>query len=134
MNRPLRVFLCHSSNDKTAARSGRVVSKTPRRALDSTLAGRRRTLPRAGLDMEIEKAIEETDVIIVCLSNNSITKEGYTSSVKSALLWIMPTTNPKGRCSSSLSAWKSVIRREGCECGSMLIILKVSEREVLRDC
>lgn len=28
-------------------------------------------------NMEIEKAIEETDVIIVCLSNNSITKEGY---------------------------------------------------------
>ena len=27
--------------------------------------------------MEIEKAIENTDAIIVCISNNSITKDGY---------------------------------------------------------
>ncbi|NOH01637.1 MAG: toll/interleukin-1 receptor domain-containing protein [Chloroflexi bacterium] len=33
--------------------------------------------PGMDWNLEIEKAIEATDVILVCLSNNSITKEGY---------------------------------------------------------
>jgi hypothetical protein len=73
--RPLRVFLCHSSNDKPAVRE--LYQKLRAEAVDSTLAGRRRTLPRQDWNMEIEKAVEAADAIIVCLSKGSITKEGY---------------------------------------------------------
>jgi hypothetical protein len=42
--------------------------------------------PGMDWNMEIEKAIEATDVILVCLSNNSITKEGYVQKeIKMAL-------------------------------------------------
>ena len=33
--------------------------------------------PGQDWDMEIEKAVEAADAVLVCLSNNSISKEGY---------------------------------------------------------
>ncbi|MBE0669876.1 MAG: TIR domain-containing protein [Anaerolineales bacterium] len=74
-NRPLRVFLCHSSNDKPAVRE--LYQKLRAEPWISPWLDKEELYPGQDWNLEIEKAIEITDVIIVCLSNSSITKEGY---------------------------------------------------------
>lgn len=74
-NRPLRVFLCHSSNDKPAVRE--LYQKLRAESWIQPWLDEEELYPGQDWNMEIEKAIEETDVILVCLSNNAITKEGY---------------------------------------------------------
>jgi hypothetical protein len=74
-NRPLRVFLCHSSNDKSIVRElYRQLSAED--WLDVWL-DEEKLYPGQDWNLEIEKAVEAADAILVCLSNNSITKEGY---------------------------------------------------------
>ncbi|MBL8103557.1 MAG: SUMF1/EgtB/PvdO family nonheme iron enzyme, partial [Anaerolineales bacterium] len=75
MNRPLRVFLCHSSADKPAVRE--LYQKLRSEPWIQPWLDEEELFPGMDWNMEIEKAIEATDVILVCLSNNSITKEGY---------------------------------------------------------
>lgn len=74
-NRPLRVFLCHSSADKPAVRE--LYQKLRVESWIQPWLDEEELFPGMDWNMEIEKAIEATDVILVCLSNNSITKEGY---------------------------------------------------------
>ncbi len=74
-NRPLRVFLCHSSADKPAVRE--LYQKLRAEPWIQPWLDEEELYPGQDWNMEIEKAIEATDVILVCLSNNSITKEGY---------------------------------------------------------
>ncbi|MBN8658291.1 MAG: SUMF1/EgtB/PvdO family nonheme iron enzyme [Anaerolineae bacterium] len=74
-NRPLKVFLCHSSADKPAVRE--LYQKLRAEAWIQPWLDEEELFPGMDWDLEIEKAIEATDVILVCLSNNSITKEGY---------------------------------------------------------
>lgn len=73
--RKLRVFLCHSSTDKPIVRDlyQRLLSEP---WLDPWL-DEENLLPGQDWDMEIEKAVEAADVVLVCVSNNSVTKEGY---------------------------------------------------------
>jgi formylglycine-generating enzyme required for sulfatase activity len=72
--RPLKVFLCHASADKPAVRNlyKRLVADGVDAWLDaeSLIAGQ-------NWQVEIPKAIRESDVVIVCLSEKSINKEGY---------------------------------------------------------
>jgi hypothetical protein len=74
-SRPLRVFLCHSSNDKPAVRE--LYQKLRAEPWIEPWLDEEELFPGMDWNLEIEKAIESTDVILVCLSNNSITKEGY---------------------------------------------------------
>ncbi len=74
-NRPLKVFLCHSSADKPAVRE--LYQKLRAEPRISPWLDEEELFPGMDWNLEIEKAIEATDVILVCLSNNSITKEGY---------------------------------------------------------
>jgi len=74
-NRPLKVFLCHSSADKPAVRE--LYKKLRAEPWIEPWLDEEELFPGMDWNMEIEKAIEATDVILVCLSNNSITKEGY---------------------------------------------------------
>lgn len=80
-NRPLRVFLCHSSTDKPAVRELyqklRAVPQGDDKPWIEPWLDEEKLFPGMDWNLEIEKAIEATDVILVCLSNNSITKEGY---------------------------------------------------------
>jgi len=73
--RKLRVFLCHASQDKPVVRElyQRLLAE---RWIDPWL-DEEKLLPGQDWDVEIEKAVEVADAVIVCLSNNSITKEGY---------------------------------------------------------
>jgi hypothetical protein len=74
-SRPLRVFLCHSSADKPAVRE--LYQKLRAETWIEPWLDEKELFPGMDWNLEIEKAIEVTDVILVCLSNNSITKEGY---------------------------------------------------------
>jgi formylglycine-generating enzyme required for sulfatase activity len=74
-NRQLRVFLCHSSKDKDAVRElykKLHVEKWIDRWLDEE-----KLLPGQDWHIEIEKAVEATDVVVVLLSNQSVSQEGY---------------------------------------------------------
>jgi formylglycine-generating enzyme required for sulfatase activity len=74
-NRPLRVFLCHSKNDAKIVRD--LYEKLRAEPWIQPWLDEEELFPGMDWNMEIEKAIEATDVILVCLSNKSITKEGY---------------------------------------------------------
>lgn len=82
--RRLRVFLCHSSGDKPVVRKlfQRLFS---RKGIDPWL-DEAKLLPGEAWNYEIEKAVSETDVVIVCLSHSSVSKEGYVQTeIKRAL-------------------------------------------------
>lgn len=74
MPRPLRVFLCHASQDKP------VVWKIHRYLKQHGIQpwlDQLELLPGQDWKVEIPKAIDASDVILVCLSKNSVNKEGY---------------------------------------------------------
>ena len=84
MNRPLRVFLCHSSADKPAVRE--LYQKLRAEPWISPWLDEEDIFPGMDWNLEIQKAIRETDAILVCLSKSSITKEGYVQrEIKTAL-------------------------------------------------
>ncbi|MBI5935439.1 MAG: SUMF1/EgtB/PvdO family nonheme iron enzyme [Chloroflexi bacterium] len=74
-NRPLRVFLCHSSNDKPAVRE--LYQKLRAEPWIQPWLDEEELYPGQDWNLEIEKAVEAADAIVVCLSKGSITKEGY---------------------------------------------------------
>ncbi|HKY28208.1 MAG TPA: DnaJ C-terminal domain-containing protein [Pyrinomonadaceae bacterium] len=70
----LRVFLCHSSGDKPAVRKiyHRLLADGVSAWLDEE-----NLLPGQRWEQEIPKAVRDSDVVIVCLSQSSINKKGY---------------------------------------------------------
>jgi MinD-like ATPase involved in chromosome partitioning or flagellar assembly len=74
-NRPLRVFICHSSSDKTVVRE--LYQKLRAETWLQPWLDEAELIPGQDWNFEIEKAVEVADVILVCLSKNSVTKEGY---------------------------------------------------------
>lgn len=74
-DRPLRVFLCHSSMDKPAIRELYESLRTEI-WIDPWL-DEEKLFPGQDWETEIEKAVESSDVVIICLSNNSINKRGF---------------------------------------------------------
>jgi hypothetical protein len=73
--RQLRVFLCHASQDKSIALElqQRLVNKG---WIDPWL-DEKKLLPGDDWQTAIKKAIEQADLIVICLSNNSVNKEGF---------------------------------------------------------
>jgi hypothetical protein len=74
--RTLSVFLCHSAGDKPAVRD---LYNRLRSAADyiSPWLDEEDLLPGQRWEEEIPKAVRESDVVIVCLSQSSINKKGY---------------------------------------------------------
>jgi len=70
----LRVFLCHSTGDKPAVRE--LSSKLRADGFDPWL-DEEKLLPGQDWKFEIEKAVHEIDVVIVCLSRASVNKNGF---------------------------------------------------------
>ena len=73
--RKLRVFLCHSSQDKPIVRE--LYQRLNAEGWIDPWLDEEKLLPGQAWDLEIEKALEVSDAVIVCLSNHSTTKEGY---------------------------------------------------------
>jgi hypothetical protein len=73
--RKLRVFLCHASQDKPIVRD--LYQKLAVEPWIDPWLDEEKLLPGQDWNLEIEKAVEGSDAVVVCLSNNSVTKEGY---------------------------------------------------------
>jgi len=73
--RPLKVFLCHASQDKPLVRelSRRLVGE----GWIDTWLDEKKLLPGQDWRLAIEEAVEDSDIVIICLSHNSVSKEGY---------------------------------------------------------
>lgn len=74
-NHKLRVFLCHASEDKPIVR--KLYKKLLTEQWIDPWLDEEKLLPGHNFDLEINKAMREADVIIICLSSVSVTKEGY---------------------------------------------------------
>ena len=73
--RKLRVFLCHSSNDKPAVRE--LYQRLKQEGWIDPWLDEEKLYPGQDWELEVEKAVEAADAVIVFLSNKSVTKEGY---------------------------------------------------------
>ena len=73
--RKLRVFLCHSSQDKPIVRE--LYQRLNFEGWIDPWLDEEKLLPGQDWDLEIEKAVESSDAVIVCVSGRSVTKEGY---------------------------------------------------------
>jgi hypothetical protein len=73
--RKLCIFLCHSSQDKPIVRE--LYQRLKAENWIDPWLDEEKLLPGQDWDLEIEKTVETADAVIVCLSNNSVTKEGY---------------------------------------------------------
>jgi hypothetical protein len=73
--RSLRVFLCHSSDDKPTVRE--LYNRLDSEGWIDAWLDEIKLYPGQDWNYEIEQAVEEADVILVCLTKNSVTKEGY---------------------------------------------------------
>lgn len=71
---PLRIFICHSSADKPSVRAlhRRLTADGFAPWLDEL-----DLLPGQNWEREIQKAIRASDIVLVCLSRDSITRRGY---------------------------------------------------------
>lgn len=76
-NRPLRVFLCHSSNDKSAVRELYKKLRTEAEDWIDPWLDKMKILPGQNWRVVIEEAVEASDIVIICISNHSINKEGF---------------------------------------------------------
>ncbi len=74
-SRPLRVFLCHSSNDKPAVRE--LYQKLRAEPWIQPWLDEEELYPGDDWEMAIEKAVEKSDVVLACISNGSINKRGF---------------------------------------------------------
>lgn len=74
-DRKLRVFLCHASQDKPVVRE--LYQRLNAEGWIDPWLDEEKLLPGQDWDLEIEKAVEAADVVLVCVSSRSVTKEGY---------------------------------------------------------
>ena len=73
--RPLRVFLCHALQDKPAVRN--LYSQLKSQSWIDPWLDEMNLLPGMDWEVEIFKALRDADAILVCLSKESVAKEGY---------------------------------------------------------
>ena len=114
--RRLRVFLCHSSGDKDEVRT--LSSRLARPAFHLWL-DEIDLLPGQFWQREIQKAVHESDVVLICLSSASINKKGYVQKeIKFALdaadeqpegtMFLIPVRLENCKVPDRLSDWQWV--------------------------
>jgi formylglycine-generating enzyme required for sulfatase activity len=74
-SRKLKVFLCHASQDKPAVR--KLYASLSAEPWIELWLDEECLLPGMDWDLEIQKALRDADLILVCLSRESVAKEGY---------------------------------------------------------
>ncbi|HEX5838117.1 MAG TPA: toll/interleukin-1 receptor domain-containing protein [Anaerolineales bacterium] len=74
-DRKLTVFLCHASQDKSIVRD--LYRQLLATSWIDPWLDEEKLLPGQDWDLEIEKAVEASQAVIVCLSSRSVSKEGY---------------------------------------------------------
>lgn len=73
--RKLRVFLCHSSQDKPIVRE--LYQRLNAEGWIDPWLDEENLIPGQDWDLEIEKVVEASDIVLVCISNQSVSREGY---------------------------------------------------------
>jgi len=112
----LRVFLCHSSNDKVAVRS--LYTKLRKDGFEPWL-DEEDIDPGQNWEIEIPRAVRKSHVVIVCLSKGSINQAGYVQKeIKFALdkadelpedtIYIIPLRLEECEVPERLRAWQWV--------------------------
>lgn len=128
--RQIKVFLCHSSNDKTTVR--KLYQRLFSRSSIDVWLDEARLLPGENWNHEITKAVKDSDIVIVCLSKNSVSKEGYIQrEIKLALdiadekpegtIFIVPLKLEECEVPDRLSNWQWVNYYED---GSFNLLIK----------
>jgi TIR domain len=87
--RPLTVFLCHSSNDKERVRR---LERRLRNDGYTTWLDEHELLPGQDWDREIRRAVGDTDVVVVCLSQGSVAKTGF---VQKEILFVLDAADKR---------------------------------------
>ena len=72
--RPLKVFLCHAHSDKDTVKA--LYTRLTQDGVDAWLDDEN-LLPGQVWRTVIEESVRASDIVLVCLSNQSITKEGF---------------------------------------------------------
>ncbi len=72
--KPLKIFLCHSSGDKPQVE--KLYAYFLQQGADPWLDSEK-LLPGQDWNLEINNALDDSDVILLCLSKKSVDKEGY---------------------------------------------------------
>ena len=106
ISHPLSAFLCHLFGDKPAVRE-LYKRLDPEGWIDAWLDVEK-LYPGQDWSLEIEKAVEATDIIFVCLTKNSVIKEGY---VQHELKFVLDRALAK----SEGSMFVIPVRLEECE-------------------
>ena len=71
-NRKLNVFLCHAKEDKPTVRE--LYRQLSAEGWLDVWLDAEKLLPGQEWDIEIEKAVEHADVVLVCLSTHSVVR------------------------------------------------------------
>jgi hypothetical protein len=93
MPNKLRVFLCHASQDKPIVRE--LYKALQAEGWIEPWLDKEELLPGHDWGLEIEKAVETSDLILVCLSKSSVNKEGYVQK-ELRLVLAMTMNMPEG--------------------------------------
>ena len=110
----LNVFLCHATDDKPTVRI--LYERLKDDGIDVWF-DEEKLLPGQDWDIEIQKAVRQSDVVIICLSKKSITKEGYVQKeIKIALdvadekpegtIYLIPTRLEECNVPYRLNRWQ----------------------------
>ncbi len=75
IKRLLKVFLCHASQDKPIVRE--LYQRLKAERWIDTWLDEKKLLPGQDWRLNIEEAVETSDIVIICLSSNSVSKEGF---------------------------------------------------------
>lgn len=75
MPEKLKVFLCHSSDDRAAVKE--LYDRLRLEEIVEPWLDKEDLLPGENWDIEIKRAVRDADIVLVCLSRNSVNKEGY---------------------------------------------------------
>lgn len=113
--RKLKVFLCHASQDKPIVREMYYQLRTEG-WIDPWL-DEEKLLPGQDWDFEIEKAVLSADIVIVFMSTNAVSKEGY---IQKELRFILNVAEykPEGKI------YVIPLRLEDCEMPRRLLSLQ----------
>lgn len=72
---PLKVFLCHASQDKPNVRE--LAQRLYSEGWIDPWLDEDKLLPGQDWQMKIEEAVETSDAVVICVSSNSVNKEGF---------------------------------------------------------
>ena len=110
----LNVFLCHATDDKPSVR--KLYERLKEDGIDVWF-DEEKLLPGQDWDMEIQNAVRQSDVVIICLSKKSVTKEGYVQKeIKIALdvadekpegtIYLIPTRLEECNVPNRINRWQ----------------------------